>query len=284
MRIARLGAFESEKPAVIVSDTEAVFVDDVIKDWNRVELENGALAKVKALDLTSRPKVKIADYRLGSPVARPTKAICVGLNYLQHAKETGATPPEEPIIFMKAPDTVVGGFDDIIVPPGSLKTDYEVEICVVIGKNALYLDSPDQAREHILGYTISQDVSERHWQIERSGQWVKGKSFPTYNPVGPWIVTTDSFEPDDVRLWCSVDGEMRQDSRTSDLIFGINHCVWYISQFMELKAGDIINTGTPQGVGMGHNPTKYLLGGEVVETGIDGIGVIKSQVKNYKKS
>jgi len=284
MRIARLGAFESEKPAVIVSDTEAVFVDDVIKDWNRVELENGALSKVKALDLTSRPKVKIADYRLGSPVARPTKAICVGLNYLQHAKETGATPPEEPIIFMKAPDTVVGGFDDIIVPPGSLKTDYEVEICVVIGKNALYLDSPDQAREHILGYTISQDVSERHWQIERSGQWVKGKSFPTYNPVGPWIVTTDSFEPDDVRLWCSVDGEMRQDSRTSDLIFGINHCVWYISQFMELKAGDIINTGTPQGVGMGHNPTKYLLGGEVVETGIDGIGVIKSQVKNYKKS
>jgi 2-keto-4-pentenoate hydratase/2-oxohepta-3-ene-1,7-dioic acid hydratase in catechol pathway len=282
MRIARLGAFESEKPAVIVSDTEAVFVDDIINDWNRVELENGAMEKVKALDLSSRPKVKIADYRLGSPVARPTKAICVGLNYLQHAKETGATPPEEPIIFMKAPDTVVGGFDDIIVPPGSLKTDYEVEICVVIGKNALYLKSPEDAPNYILGYTISQDVSERHWQIERSGQWVKGKSFPTYNPVGPWIVTTDSFNPHDVRLWCSVNGEMRQDSRTSDLIFGINHCVWYISQFMELKAGDIINTGTPQGVGMGHNPTKYLLGGEVVETGIDGIGTIKSHVKNYR--
>jgi 2-keto-4-pentenoate hydratase/2-oxohepta-3-ene-1,7-dioic acid hydratase in catechol pathway len=281
MRIARLGAFESEKPAVIVSDTEAVFVDDIINDWNRVELENGAMENVKALDLSSRPKVKIADYRLGSPVARPTKAICVGLNYLQHAKETGATPPEEPIIFMKAPDTVVGGFDDIIVPPGSLKTDYEVEICVVIGKNALYLKSPEDAPNYILGYTISQDVSERHWQIERSGQWVKGKSFPTYNPVGPWIVTTDSFNPHDVRLWCSVNGEMRQDSRTSDLIFGINHCVWYISQFMELKAGDIINTGTPQGVGMGHNPTKYLLGGEVVETGIDGIGTIKSHVKNY---
>ncbi len=282
MRIARLGAFESEKPAVIVSDTEAVFVDDVIQDWNRIELENGALEKIKALDLSARPKVNIADYRIGSPVARPTKAICVGLNYLQHAKETGATPPEEPIIFMKAPDTVVGGFDDIIVPPGSLKTDYEVEICVVIGKNALYLKSPEDAPNYILGYTISQDVSERHWQIERSGQWVKGKSFPTYNPVGPWIVTTDSFNPHDVRLWCSVDGEMRQDSRTSDLIFGINHCVWYISQFMELKAGDIINTGTPQGVGMGHNPTKYLLGGEVVETGIDGIGTIKSHVKNYR--
>ena len=281
MRIARLGEFEKERPAVIINETDAVFVDSVIKDWNRVELENGALEKVKALNLTSLPAVKFADYRLGSPVARPTKAICVGLNYAQHAKETGATPPAEPIIFMKAPDTVIGGFDDIIVPPGSLKTDYEVEICVVIGKNALYLESPEKAREHILGYTISQDVSERYWQIERHGQWVKGKSFPTFNPVGPWIVTADSFEPDDVRLWCTVNGETRQDSRTSDLIFGINHCIWYISQFMELKAGDIINTGTPQGVGMGFKPEKYLLGGEVVETGIDGIGTIKSQVKNF---
>ncbi|TSA21792.1 MAG: FAA hydrolase family protein [Actinomycetales bacterium] len=282
MCIARLGVFESEKPAVIVSDTEAVFVDDIIQDWNRAELENGAIEKIKALDLSARPRVKIADYRLGSPVARPTKVICVGLNYLQHAKETGATPPEEPIIFMKAPDTVVGGFDDIIVPPGSLKTDYEAEICVVIGKNALYLKSPEDAQNYILGYTISQDVSERHWQIERSGQWVKGKSFPTYNPVGLWIVTADSLNPHDVRLWCSVNGEMRQDSSTSDLIFDINDIVWYLSQFMELKAGDIINTGTPQGVGMGHNPTKYPLGGEVVETGIVGIGTIKSHVKNFR--
>ncbi|MEI8067201.1 MAG: fumarylacetoacetate hydrolase family protein [Actinomycetes bacterium] len=282
MRIARLGAFEAERPAVIVSDLEAVFVDDLIADWNRVELENGALEKVRAADLDSRARVMISDYRLGSPVARPTKAICVGLNYLQHAIETGATPPPEPIVFMKAPDTVIGGNDDIIIPPGSLKTDYEVEICVVIGKSALYLESPAQAKEHILGYTISQDISERHWQIERHGQWMKGKSFPSFNPVGPWIVTADSFEPDDVRLWCKVDGEMRQDSRTNDLIFGINHCVWYISQFMELKAGDIINTGTPQGVGMGSNPTRYLLGGEVVETGIEGIGELRSQVRNYR--
>jgi 2-keto-4-pentenoate hydratase/2-oxohepta-3-ene-1,7-dioic acid hydratase in catechol pathway len=282
MRIARLGAFEAERPAVIVSDLEAVFVDDLIADWNRVELENGALEKVRAADLDSRARVMISDYRLGSPVARPTKAICVGLNYLQHAIETGATPPPEPIVFMKAPDTVIGGNDDIVIPPGSLKTDYEVEICVVIGKSALYLESPAQAKEHILGYTISQDISERHWQIERHGQWMKGKSFPSFNPVGPWIVTADSFEPDDVRLWCKVDGEMRQDSRTNDLIFGINHCVWYISQFMELKAGDIINTGTPQGVGMGSNPTRYLLGGEVVETGIEGIGELRSQVRNYR--
>jgi len=282
MKLARLGNFGSEKPAIVISDTEAVFVDDVVADFNRETLSNGAIEKLKKLDLTSRPKVKISDYRLGSPVARPTKAICVGLNYAKHAKESGAEPPKEPVIFMKAPDTVVGGFDDIVIPPNSVKTDYEVEICVVIGKDALYLESPAKAKEHILGYTISQDVSERHWQIERSGQWVKGKSFPTFNPVGPWIVTTDEFDPTDVRLWSTVDGEKRQDSKTSDMIFGIDHCVWYISQFMELKAGDIINTGTPEGVGMGHKPEKYLKPGQVVETGIDGIGTIKSNVVAYK--
>ena len=282
MKLARLGNFGSEKPAIVISDTEAVFVDDVVADFNRETLSNGAIEKFKKLDLTSRPKVKIADYRLGSPVARPTKAICVGLNYAKHAKESGAEPPKEPVIFMKAPDTVVGGFDDIVIPPNSVKTDYEVEICVVIGKDALYLDSPAKAKEHILGYTISQDVSERHWQIERSGQWVKGKSFPTFNPVGPWIVTGDEFDPTDVRLWSTVDGEKRQDSKTSDMIFGIDHCVWYISQFMELKAGDIINTGTPEGVGMGHKPEKYLKPGQVVETGIDGLGTIKSNVVAYK--
>ena len=282
MKLARLGKFGSEKPAIVVSDTEAVFVDDVVSDFNRETLSNGAIEKLKKLDLASRPKVKISDYRLGSPVARPTKAICVGLNYAKHAKESGAEPPKEPVIFMKAPDTVIGGFDDIVIPPNSVKTDYEVEICVVIGKDALYLESPAKAKEHILGYTISQDVSERHWQIERSGQWVKGKSFPTFNPVGPWIVTADEFDPSDVRLWSTVDGEKRQDSKTSDMIFGIDHCVWYISQFMELKAGDIINTGTPEGVGMGHKPEKYLKPGQVVETGIDGLGTIKSNVVAYK--
>ena len=282
MKLARLGKFGSEKPAIVVSDTEAVFVDDVVADFNRETLSNGAIEKLKKLDLASRPKVKISDYRLGSPVARPTKAICVGLNYAKHAKESGAEPPKEPVIFMKAPDTVIGGFDDIVIPPNSVKTDYEVEICVVIGKDALYLDSPAKAKDHILGYTISQDVSERHWQIERSGQWVKGKSFPTFNPVGPWIVTADEFDPTDVRLWSTVDGEKRQDSKTTDMIFGIDHCVWYISQFMELKAGDIINTGTPEGVGMGHKPEKYLKPGQVVETGIDGLGTIKSNVVAYK--
>lgn len=282
LKLARLGKIGSEKPAIVVSDIQAVFVDDVIADFNRETLSSGAIEKLKKLDLTNRPKVNIADYRLGSPVARPTKAICVGLNYAKHAKEAGAEPPQEPVIFMKAPDTVVGGFDDIVIPPNSVKTDYEVELCVVIGKDALYLESPAKAKEHILGYTISQDVSERHWQIERSGQWMKGKSFPSFNPIGPWIVTADDFNPHDVRLWTTVDGEKRQDSRTSDLIFGIDHCIWYISQFMELKAGDIVNTGTPEGVGMGHKPEKYLKPGQVVETGIDGLGTIKSNVVAYK--
>lgn len=280
MRLARLGNLGFEKPAVVLSDIDAVFVDHVIADWNREELEAGALDKVRALDLEKLPTVKISDYRIGAPVDRPTKAICIGLNYLKHAKETGATLPEEPIVFMKAPDTVIGGFDDIVIPPRSLKTDYEVEICVVIGKKALYIENPQEAEKYILGYTISQDVSERHWQLERSGQWMKGKSFPTFNPVGPWVITKDSIDPSDLRLWCSVDGEMRQDSRTSDLIFNINYIVWYLSQFMELQPGDIINTGTPEGVGMGSNPTKYLMGGEVVETGIEGIGTIKSTVRN----
>ena len=287
MRIARLGPINQEKPAVIVSDTEAVFIDDVISDFNRIELENSAISKIEKIDLSGRPKVKISDFRIGSPVARPTKVICVGLNYAKHAVESGMTAPAEPVIFMKAPDTVIGANDDVVVPPNSQKTDYEVELCVVIGKNALYLKSPADAASHILGYTISQDISERHWQIERSGQWVKGKSFPTFNPMGPWIVTKDELaknglDPSNLALSCTIDGEVRQNSRTDDLIFGINHCVWYISQFMELKAGDVINTGTPAGVGMGFKPEKYLKGGENIVTTIEGIGTIKNKVVNYK--
>lgn len=287
MRIARLGQINQEKPAVLVSDTEAVFVDDLVSDFNRVELENGAIAKLKSADLASKKKVRISDFRIGSPVARPTKVICVGLNYAKHAVESGMSAPPEPVIFMKAPDTVIGPNDDVIVPPNSTKTDYEVELCVVIGKNALYLKNETEAADHILGYTISQDVSERHWQVERSGQWVKGKSFPSFNPMGPWIVTADELknnklDPNNLALSCTIDGEVRQNSRTNDLIFGINHCVWYISQFMELKAGDVINTGTPEGVGMGFKPEKFLKGGETIITTIEGIGSIKNKVVNFK--
>jgi 2-keto-4-pentenoate hydratase/2-oxohepta-3-ene-1,7-dioic acid hydratase in catechol pathway len=276
MRIARFGKFGSERPAVMISDSQAVYVDHLIKDWNRDELEAGAYAKVKAADLTSLTPVDIAGLRIGSPVARPTKLICIGLNYAKHAAESGMTPPPEPVVFMKAPDCLIGPNDEIAIPPNSTATDYEVELAIVIGKRALYLKSEAEARDYILGYSMSQDVSERHWQIERAGQWVKGKSFPTFNPMGPQIVTADEFSPDDVRVYCTVDGEQRQDSRTSDLIFGISHIVWYVSQFMELMPGDIINTGTPEGVGMGFKPTKYLKAGQVVVTGIEGIGEMTS--------
>jgi 2-keto-4-pentenoate hydratase/2-oxohepta-3-ene-1,7-dioic acid hydratase in catechol pathway len=277
MKIARFGHIGSERPAVMVNQTQAVYVDHLIKDWNRDELVAGALDKVKSADLTSLAPFDIAGLRIGSPVARPTKLICIGLNYARHAAESGMTPPPEPVVFMKAPDCLIGPNDEIAVPPNSTATDYEVELSIVIGKRALYLKSESEARSHILGYSISQDVSERHWQIERAGQWVKGKSFPTFNPMGPVIVTSDEFNPDDVRLYCSVDGEKRQDSRTSDLIFGIDHIVWYVSQFMELFPGDIINTGTPEGVGMGFKPTKYLQRGQKVVTGIEGIGEMVSQ-------
>ena len=277
MKIARFGNVGSERPAVMINDKQAVYVDHLIKDWNRDELQAGAYNTVKNADLSSQPAFDIAGLRIASPVARPTKLICIGLNYARHAAESGMTPPPEPVVFMKAPDCLIGPNDDIVVPPSSTATDYEVELAIVIGKRALYLKSESEARSHILGYTMSQDVSERHWQIERAGQWVKGKSFPTFNPMGPVIVTEDEFKPDDVRVYCTVDGEKRQDSRTSDLIFGIDHIVWYVSQFMELFPGDIINTGTPEGVGMGFKPTKYLQRGQKVVTGIEGIGEMVSK-------
>ena len=277
MRIARFGKFGSERPAVMINDSQAVYVDHLIKDWNRDELEAGGYEKVKASNLSSQTPFDIAGLRVGSPVARPTKLICIGLNYAKHAAESGMTPPPEPVVFMKAPDCLIGPNDEIAIPPNSTATDYEVELAIVIGKRALYLKSEEEARDYILGYSMSQDVSERHWQIERAGQWVKGKSFPTFNPMGPQLVTSDEFSPDDVRVYCTIDGEKRQDSRTSDLIFGISHIVWYVSQFMELMPGDVINTGTPEGVGMGFKPTKYLKAGQVVVTGIEGIGEMTSR-------
>jgi 2,4-diketo-3-deoxy-L-fuconate hydrolase len=279
MKIARFGNIGSERPAVMINEKHAVYVDHLIKDWSRDHLEAGAYNTVKNADLSSQQAFDIAGLRIASPVARPTKLICIGLNYARHAAESGMTPPPEPVVFMKAPDCLIGPNDDIVIPPTSTATDYEVELAIVIGKRALYLKSESEARSHILGYTMSQDVSERHWQIERAGQWVKGKSFPTFNPMGPVIVTEDEFKPDDVRVYCTVDGEKRQDSRTSDLIFGIDHIVWYVSQFMELFPGDIINTGTPEGVGMGFKPTKYLQRGQKVITGIEGIGEMVSHVR-----
>jgi 2-keto-4-pentenoate hydratase/2-oxohepta-3-ene-1,7-dioic acid hydratase in catechol pathway len=281
MKIARVGAVGKERPVVVEHD-RAYFVDSIIGDWSRESLESGALAKVALADLSKLESTVFGSQRIGAPLTRPTKLICVGLNYTKHISETNAQTPAEPVIFMKAPDSFIGPNDDVVIPPGSTATDYEVELAVVIGKRALYLKSPEESAKHILGYSISQDISERHWQLERSGQWVKGKSFPNFNPMGPYIVTADALNPNDLHLWCKVDGEMRQDSHTSDLLFGINHIVWYISQFMELFPGDVINTGTPAGVGMGFNPTKYLHAGQVIETGISGIGEIKNTCVDFR--
>jgi 2-keto-4-pentenoate hydratase/2-oxohepta-3-ene-1,7-dioic acid hydratase in catechol pathway len=281
MRIARIGEVGKEKPAVVSGD-EYILVDSLISDWSRATLEAGAMEKVASADLSSLPRVAKGSTRIGSSINRPSKVICVGLNYLAHIAETNSETPKEPVIFMKAPDTVVGPNDDIVIPPNSTATDYEVELAIVIGKRALYLKSPEDAAKHILGYTISQDVSERHWQIERSGQWVKGKSFPTFNPLGPEIVTPDAINPNNLRLWCSVNGVMKQDSNTDDLLFGLHHIVWYISQFMELFPGDIINSGTPFGVGLGFKPPVYLAIGDTVKTGIEGIGEITNNCVAYK--
>ncbi len=281
MRIARIGEVGKEKPAVVSGD-EYILVDSLISDWSRATLEAGAMEKVASADLSSLPRIAKGSTRIGSSINRPSKVICVGLNYLAHIAETNSETPKEPVIFMKAPDTVVGPNDDIVIPPNSTSTDYEVELAIVIGKRALYLKSPEDAAKHILGYTISQDVSERHWQIERAGQWVKGKSFPTFNPLGPEIVTPDAIDPNNLRLWCSINGVMKQDSNTDDLLFGLHHIVWYISQFMELFPGDIINSGTPFGVGLGFKPPVYLAIGDIVKTGIEGIGEITNNCVAYK--
>lgn len=280
MRIARIGDRGQERPVVVKGD-HYIFVDSLISDWSRDSLESGALEKVRAANLDQCETIEKDDRRIGAPIKNPTKVICVGLNYLGHIKETNAETPKEPVIFMKAPDSIVGPNDDIIIPPNSTATDYEVELAIVIGKRALYLSSEDESEKHILGYTISQDVSERHWQIERSGQWVKGKSFPTFNPIGPEVVTPDEINPHNLRLWCSVNGNMKQDSNTNDLLYGIKHIVWYISQFMELCPGDVINTGTPFGVGLGLKPPVYLKGGDSLSTGIEGIGEIHNLCVNF---
>lgn len=273
MRIASIGERGAERLAIMPTESTAVFVDDVVSELSRETLSDGALETLKSLDISGRPVVELAGERLGSPISRPTKIICVGLNYREHAKESGAAVPQEPVLFMKSPDTMQGPHDDILIPPGSSATDYEVELAVVIGSRALYLANHDDALAAIAGFAISQDVSERHWQLERGGQWDKGKSFPTFNPLGPYLVTPEEFTSENRRMWCSVNGESRQDSSTADMIFGVAEIVRYISNVMELSPGDVINTGTPQGVGFGFTPPRYLAAGDTVETGIEGLGV-----------
>ncbi|MEO3807378.1 fumarylacetoacetate hydrolase family protein [Sphaerisporangium sp. B11E5] len=211
--------------------------------------------------------------RVGAPVARPGKVICIGLNYSDHAEETGAVPPPEPVVFLKASSTVVGPDDEVLVPRGSVKTDYEVELAVVVGRRARYLSSPEEAAGVIAGYAVANDVSEREFQLERGGQWDKGKSCETFNPLGPWLVTGEEVgDPQGLGLRLWVNGELRQNGSTKDQIFGVYHVIWYLSQFMVLEPGDVVNTGTPAGVALGRGPDAYLREGDVVELEIDGLG------------
>lgn len=245
-------------------------------------LETGGVRRIReALVEGSLPQIAIGGQRLGAPIVRPSAIVCVGMNYAAHAAESGAQPPERPVLFFKAPNTVIGPNDDVVIPRGSVKTDWEVELAIVIGKRTAYLDSPDDAPGYIAGYTVSNDVSEREWQLEISGgQWSKGKCAPTFNPLGPYLVPVDEFDAAEARLTSTVNGEARQDSNTRDMIFGATHLVWEISQYLTLEPGDIINTGTPQGVALsGRFP--YLKAGDTMELTIDGIGTQRQRVRGY---
>ena len=273
MRFARLGDVGSEIP-VVVTDHGTFDISPIVPDLDGAAFASGALAEVPgALAAGSLPLIGNPErLRTGSPIARPGAVYCIGMNYAAHAAESGSAPPTIPILFLKPSNTVVGPFDVVDIPRASAKTDWEVELGVVIGSPALYLDSPADAAAHIAGFVTVNDLSEREFQLEISGgQWSKGKASPGFTPVGPWLVTPDEVDATDLRLRSFVNGDPRQDSRTADLIFTVDYLVWHLSQFLRLDAGDLILTGTPEGVALsGRFP--YLVEGDVVELEIDGLG------------
>ena len=272
MRFLRVGPAGNERP-VVEQDGVTYDLSDRTPDIDGAFLSGGGIASTRAALATGalRP-VDVDGQRLGAPVARPHAVWCIGMNYAAHAAESGSPPPTVPVLFFKTPNTIVGPQDDVLVPRGSSHTDWEVELAIVIGRRAHLLDSPEQARAHIAGYTISNDVSERAFQLDVSGgQWSKGKCYPTFNPLGPALVPAEDLDPDALRLRSWVNGEPRQDSTTADMIFDVGYIVWHLSQFAALEPGDVVNTGTPEGVALsGRFP--YLEPGDVVEVGIDGIG------------
>lgn len=275
MKLVRTGAPGQERPGIL-DDGQVVDVSGTFHDFDPAFFTGDGLLSLAALARgdAALPRTAVADVqRWGSPVARPGKVVCIGLNYRDHATESGMPVPEEPVIFFKGTDTVVGPYDTVHIPVGGHKTDWEVELGVVIGRPARYLPSVEAAREVIAGYCVSHDVSERSFQLERGGQWVKGKSCETFNPLGPWLVTADEVpDPQDLALELRVNGDVRQDSSTANMIFPVAEIVHYVSQFMVLEPGDLINTGTPAGVGMGMDPPRFLRPGDVVELSIAGLG------------
>ncbi|MFD9408603.1 fumarylacetoacetate hydrolase family protein [Streptomyces sp. NPDC059989] len=274
MKLLRVGSPGEERPAVRVDDGRLLDLSSVTRDIDGVFLASGGIDRARAaVSAAELPELDPDGLRIGAPVTRPGKVVCIGLNYRDHAVETGAAIPARPVVFMKDPGTVVGPYDEVLIPRGSVKTDWEVELAVVIGRRARYLDGPDAARDVIAGYTISNDVSEREFQLEHSSQWDLGKSCETFNPLGPWLVTADEAgDPQNLGLHLNVNGVKRQDGHTSNMIFAVDHIVWYLSQYMVLEPGDVINTGTPAGVALGLPGTPYLRPGDTVEPSIDGLG------------
>ena len=284
MKLIRFGAIGNEKPGVQLPNGTKIDVSAFGFDYNEDFFGNDGIKKLaKWLGSNQDSCPKIADdIRLGAPLTRPSKIICVGLNYAMHAAESGMDVPKEPVIFFKATSSIVGPNDNVIIPKGGDKTDWEVELAIVIGKKASYV-SEDDALNHVAGYVLHNDVSERAFQLERSGQWVKGKSCDTFAPLGPFIATSDEItDPNNLNLWLKLNGEVLQNSSTNDFIFNVQQVISHISQFMTLLPGDVISTGTPSGVGLGLNPPRYLKEGDVMELGIEGLGVAKQTCVNYK--
>ena len=279
MKLFRFGPVGSEQPGLIVDGVGRVDVSAFGEDYGEAFFGSDGpkrLARFYAEHPEQCPHVA-ADARIAPAIARPSKIVCVGLNYRDHALETGAQIPAEPVLFMKATTAICGPYDDVVLPRGSQKTDWEVELGVVIGKTAQYVDEA-RALEHVAGFVLLNDYSEREFQRERGGQFTKGKSADTFAPIGPFVVTTDAIDASDLRLWLTVNGEPCQDSRTSALIFAVPRLIAYISSFMTLLPGDLLSTGTPAGVGLGRKPPSFLKAGDVVEFGIDGLGEARQKV------
>ncbi|MDJ0385353.1 fumarylacetoacetate hydrolase family protein [Streptomyces sp. G-G2] len=282
MKLIQLGDPAAETPAVLTDDGRTYALSGLTEQIDGSFLAGDGVERVRqALTAGTLPELDPAGLRVGAPVARPGKVVCIGLNYRDHAEETGAAIPERPVVFLKDPATVVGPYDQVLIPRGSVKTDWEVELAVVIGRQARYLSSPQDAAGVIAGYAISNDVSEREFQLEYSGQWDLGKSCESFNPLGPWLVPADEIaDPQALALGLAVNGEVRQAGNTKHMVFAVDHLVWYLSQYMVLNPGDVINTGTPAGVALGLPGTPYLRAGDTVELSIDGLGTQRQTFAN----
>lgn len=283
MKLIRFGEAGKEKPGVQLPNGNRIDVSGFGEDYTEQFFETDGLERLEnwLKDNESNCAQVSEETRLGSPICRPSKLVCIGLNYAKHAAETGAKVPSEPVLFFKSTTAIVGPNDDVVIPKGSTKTDWEVELAVVIGKKASYI-SKEEVADHIAGYVLHNDVSERAFQIEREGQWCKGKGCDTFAPLGPFLATKDEVKnPNNLNLWLKLNGEMMQNSSTSDFIFNIEESISYISQFMTLLPGDVVSTGTPFGVGLGLKPPLYLKPGDVMELGIESLGVSKQNVVAY---